>query len=246
MNKVIVPATAAALSLFDIAAAMGADLLPVGGPLPVDAAPVPAWTGFYIGVHGGVRAEFSDVSGALPVGNPFAAQLDPLTGLGGGHAGYNLQILPLTLIGLEGSTSWGRSKKSASFVRLQVFDGVTFSNGGAISVDHDWDATFRARAGFLVTSTTLLYAAGGVSFLNEKITENADIALGGGWSQTNTRVGWTLGGGVESLLTEHWLVRAEYLYADYGAHNYSGGAIPVSLQISTQTHTGRAGLTYKF
>lgn len=152
----------------------------------------------------------------------------------------------MVVIGLEGSASWGRSEKSASFTRRQVFDGVTFSNGGAGSVVHDWDATFRARAGFLVTSSTLLYAAGGVSFLNEKVTENADIALSGSWSQSKMRVGWTIGGGVESLLTEHWLVRAEYLYADYGSQNYTGGAAPLSLQISTQTHTGRAGLTYKF
>ena len=37
-------------------------------------------------------------------------------------------------------------------------------------------------------------------------------------SQTisTTRTGWTVGGGVEAVVTGNWLARAEVRYADYG------------------------------
>jgi outer membrane immunogenic protein len=40
--------------------------------------------------------------------------------------------------------------------------------------------------------------------------------FGGSTSASATRVGWTVGGGLEYAVTNNWSVRAEYRYTDFG------------------------------
>ena len=66
--------------------------------------------------------------------------------------------------------------------------------------------------------------------------------------------GWTLGAGVEHLLTAAWLVRAEYRYADFGqanptffTYNIGGnGDDRVYAHVRIRTHTVNLGAAYKF
>ena len=74
--------------------------------------------------------------------------------------------------------------------------------------------------------------------------------VSGGFSNSsNTRTGWTAGGGVEWLFIPNWSAKVEYLYYDLGSKNYSviGGTLPaVSAKAKMDGSIVRAGLNYKF
>jgi outer membrane immunogenic protein len=70
------------------------------------------------------------------------------------------------------------------------------------------------------------------------------------------KTGWTIGGGIETMLWKNWFARGEYRYSDYGTINNTdvrnccgGGAgvvqtVNYSLRVRTSATT--FGLAYKF
>ena len=68
-------------------------------------------------------------------------------------------------------------------------------------------------------------------------------------SQSKTKFGWTLGGGVEAALAANWSLKAEYLYMDLGSVS---GSVPdnfggtVSWDTEFTDHIVRVGLNYRF
>ena len=78
--------------------------------------------------------------------------------------------------------------------------------------------SIRGRVGYAL-DRVLLYATGGVAFagVNTNLTTNSLLGLGGSFdSASNTRVGWTVGGGLEYAVTNNWSIRAEYRYSNFG------------------------------
>jgi len=67
-----------------------------------------------------------------------------------------------------------------------------------------------------------------------------------GFSGTNT--GWTFGGGVEHALTDHFTVKLEALYADFGTKSAASTrcGCGFGFQAKTTAAIGRLGLNYKF
>jgi len=70
-----------------------------------------------------------------------------------------------------------------------------------------------------------------------------------------TRLGWTVGGGVETALSGHWVARADYRYADFGAPAFTVGRSATvrafnpsvdTFNLAVATHTATFGLAYKF
>lgn len=110
--------------------------------------------------------------------------------------------------------------------------------------------TIRGRLG-VALDTTLLYATGGLAVAN---VENHLVVVGGALDATdsNTYVGWTIGAGVEHMVTDNLSVFAEYNYADLGSqrNTFDGadfdGAGRNFLDISAHTHTVKVGLNYHF
>jgi outer membrane immunogenic protein len=109
-----------------------------------------------------------------------------------------------------------------------------------------WFATLRGRLGLVADQTWLFYGTGGLAFgaMSYANTSTATLtitngigqvvtptgALGGSpittasaFSETSTRVGFAVGGGIEKMLTQHWTVKAEYLYLDFGTHTFLAG-----------------------
>lgn len=136
----------------------------------------------------------------------------------GAIAGYNAQI-DNWVLGLEGDWSWTNA------------DGTQ----APMTAEYNWLASVRGRVGYAFDSV-LVYGAGGAAFAD------LDVSAGGR-SDSSTQVGWTLGAGVEALLTENVTGRLEYGYYDFGSETYTLAA-PVSVE--AQLHTIRAALTYKF
>ena len=76
----------------------------------------------------------------------------------------------------------------------------------------------------------MIYATGGVAFLGTNQTVSAGFPINGYTSASSTRVGWTVGGGLEYAVTNNWSIRAVYRYAQFGTSNiYANGGGPTVL-----------------
>jgi outer membrane immunogenic protein len=262
-------ALAAVTALFGIGgAAMAADM-PLKAPAYV---PVAAynWTGLYIGGTVGGAWGTSDPQTSTvfsPVGyfasssvaaiNSVGAQtISPNAFTGGFEAGYNLQSGNL-VYGIEGdieSFHLSGSATSGGIYPCCAPTGFTVTS----NVSTTWLATVRGRLGYAVNNW-LFFATGGVAFTDlhgnfgfgdtfASATESASVS--------DTKTGYTLGGGVEAGLWGNWSVKAEYLYVNFGTIattsnnlNTTIGAFPASTfahSVDLKANIARAALNYRF
>jgi outer membrane immunogenic protein len=186
--------------------------------------------------------------------------------LGGGQAGYNWQTGAFVL-GVE--TDFDGSTNSKSFNNVgtpflgagvpAILRGDFLSVNGKASLS--WLGTTRARVGFVATpdNRLLIYATGGVAYgggsSNFSVFDSTTGAFFTG-NPSSTRVGWTIGGGVEYAITNNITIRGEYLYADLGSSNFTTVGNPAaalnfpgvfaSAKIDYNASIFRAGVNYKF
>lgn len=225
----------------------------------IDTAPVTDWSGFYAGVHGGYGWGGFDYDATLEEiivdgdAVDFGSDGDADGFFAGVQAGFNWQMDALVL-GIEGdiSKSWIGSDNNSDFTDF----GANLAGGTLrTETDLDWFGTLRLRAGFLATDAMLLYATGGLAWGNVDSHVRVDFDddgiadLSGGDSET--RMGWTLGGGLEYKVTEAVSVKAEYLYVDLGDENVIDrdsldDTLNVSADNDVNFHTIRAGLNFHF
>lgn len=248
----------ASLTLFDISAAVSADL---PARVPVRSAPVIYdWSGFYLGAHGGYRwadVQFSSPAYLFDPGGgdiAFPARNESYRangGIFGAQAGYNIMLSPSVLLGVEGDWSWGWGKASLgnSFTGVSN-DGFTFR--GASELKLTWQATVRGRLG-VVNGPWLFYGAGGVAFMHAKWTDSASLVTGLGpassvaWSASKTLTGWTVGGGIEYMYSPNWVGRIEYLYENFGSFNVPHGFGPQTGTLDLDdVHKLRVAISYRF
>lgn len=234
MKKILLASAAvAALST----TAFAADLPSRKGP-PVAPVYVPAftWTGFYVGIQGGYGWGRSSGTISAPIGVPVLAYgYDAKGGVIGGHVGYNYQFTQNLVAGIEGDLEW-----------VGVKDSVT---NAALGLTHrtklDWQGSVRGRLG-VAFDRVMVYATGGVAFAD--IKRNLYTFPGGVnlLSNSDTRAGWTIGGGIEYAVTNNVTMRGEYRYTDYGRNTASDAGLGIADNSKYHSHTIRAGLSYKF
>jgi outer membrane immunogenic protein len=207
--------------------AMAADLkTPVYKAPPAGVLPAAYdWTGFYIGGHVGYgwgQKDWRDNFG-------LNASSTPNGFLGGGQVGYNYQIGQYVL-GIEADGSWSGIK------------GGTTALGAAIDNNVDWTSTVTGRAG-MAFDRWLVYGKGGVAFAGDRFRTNrytpATLEV------TDTRVGWTVGAGVEYAFAPAWSAKLEYNFMDFGTRAVSF-APGTSTDIDQQVHAVKFGINYKF
>jgi outer membrane immunogenic protein len=239
---------------------------------PRAAAPADDWSGIYAGVSIGAR--WSDTiwttncGNALPncggaslgVHNPVG--FDSSTARVGGYLGYNWQVAPTWLLGVEADIAWGDSSKTVTGIPGTIAAAPALAaTGDTATVKQKWDGSVRARVGFLANRAWLIYAAGGVAWQQVDLAASctgviAGSLCGAGLSASETfsttKAGWTVGGGLEAAFWGNWLGRVEYRYADYGTINHTffinnaNVTSSLSMSQSLRTHTVLVGLTYKF
>lgn len=130
------------------------------------------------------------------------------------------------VIGIEGDGAWSSADNSHGGIPGTW--SSDFGPGQNLSrIENAWDASMRARAGFLVTPTLLVYSTGGLALLGQTVSAHCEGSFPEGWcmtphseSRSEVLTGWTLGGGIETMLTPGWALRAEYRYSDYGSRSY--------------------------
>jgi outer membrane immunogenic protein len=228
---------------------------------PVYKAPAPAalpwtWSGLYLGAHAGygwARDPFNNlVSGN---GVPLFG-VDSRGFVGGFQAGANWQSgrfvggleIDLSGTGIKGSTS---NSLTTVGTLSQASQTDKFDRLGSA----------RARIGYLVTPSLLLYVTGGPGW-TRMVTDNETVTTVTGAVPPTTATslvtpnwlfGWTAGAGVEARLwNTNWLARVEYLHYDFGSGT-STQFVPAGGGLATATTSGhlttdvvRAGLGYKF
>ena len=172
--------------------------------------------------------------------------LHPTAGfIGGGQIGYNYQFYNSFLAGVEadiqGTSSDFRAQGVFSQASVLGFAGSPISQDIASSQSVDWLGTVRGRLGYLFTPTLLVYGTGGFAYgqtnSTTSITQSRGITIlscpiltarFGRFS--NTRTGWTAGGGLEWMFFPNWSFKVEYLYYDLGRAHYSDGFPVVEFQ----------------
>jgi outer membrane immunogenic protein len=220
---------ATALLLTASASAFAADL-PSKRPPPVYA-PIPifTWTGFYVGADIGYAWGYNNYL----VGAAAAPGFNKPNGeIGGLHVGYNYQINQF-VVGLEGDVQGADFNNSSTLGALNVSTRVPVEGSIRGRVGYAWD-----RA--------LFFATGGAVFGDIENNYTLGLLADPAGTYRKTRVGYTVGGGVEYALSNNWSVRGEYRYADFGrsTDNTFFSVIPVSSRVVE--HKVTVGFSYKF
>jgi outer membrane immunogenic protein len=181
------------------------------------------WTGFYVGINGGYAWASSHWSG-------FGGNTDPSGGMVGGTVGYNWQALGSPWVfGLEGDADWANLKGN--------FVSATCPTGCQTKLN--WQATARGRIGY-AWDRVLPYITAGGAFGDVQANQ------GGFAGVSDTRAGWTAGGGIEAALAGNLSTKLEYLHIDLGHVNCGLVSCSVPTRVNFQADEVRAGLNYRF
>jgi len=238
MRKVGALFVALAFNGFAFAADMAVKAPP---PLP---APAWSWTGFYLGIAGGGGSGSTSHTNVLfPAANS-GGSANFNGALFGGTYGYNWQFGHL-VAGLEGDFSWSGIRDTFTSTNgLPTFCPSAFPCFTSLQ----WLGTDRVRLGY-AQEGILVYATGGVAYGDVLATiRNAGVFNID--SETHVRVGYTVGGGIETSIKGNWSLKVEYLYVDFGNRvGYTAFPPPPPLQpenVFLNSNIVRVGLNYKF
>ena len=231
-----------------------------GAPIAVKARPVASaqpmnWTGFYVGGHlggGWSDGDWADPFGPTTVRGGRFTTFTNVAGLGdsthatgplgGGQIGVNWQTGHLVL----------GAEVSGSAANLSG-ENTCFSGIGGVDCQHTVTtlSTVTGRAG-IAWDRSLAYVKGGGAWAatNYSLLANTGALSLGTGSTTIDTWGWTVGGGIEYAMTNHWTVFAEYDHVELPA---AVVPFPTVALISAQTISVRQsmelfkmGLNYRF
>jgi outer membrane immunogenic protein len=215
--------------------------LTIGGQNAQSADAAGGWDGLYAGIAGGGTFGSSNQIDAGPDGSGETTHgYDISGGLFGGTVGYNLQTGPW-VYGLEGDFSWTNAQGQAHEI-------PPFTTSSVVGTSENWLGTARARFGWAVANQVLIYATGG--FAVASVAATVATVSSGNPSETQTRWGGTVGGGVEAMLAPRWSVKAEYLYVDLQGAEYfnppPGPSFNIRSNVPVDQHLFRLGIAYHF
>lgn len=238
-----IKSVASALALAMLSTTAFAADLPSRRAPPVYAPPPPipvfTWTGFYVGGQVGYEfghsnaLAYSSATGAGLAAN--GANVDGV--IGGGHVGYLFSTQSLPLLGALFGRNGGFGFGTGGVVGIEGdVDGLsartTYGLGGIADYNRrPIEGSVRGRLG-VAFDRVLVYATGGAAFGDLR---NTYVNTFNGLTDTysHTRVGYTVGGGVEYAFTNNFSVGAEYRYTDFGRYsdnlsNSTGGGVQVA------------------
>ncbi len=231
-------------------------------PLP----PPRSWTGFHAGLNAGYALSESDSVYQLSTPSyiappPFvtpggtiiaytlwsnangAATARSEGFIGGGQFGYDRQIWPGVVAGVEtdmqgvaGTNGVSAAARLTPMPSPPTVPGAVVLSSLSAAKSVDWIGTLRARLGYLVTPDLLAYATGGLAYGGAEAVASAFEArnspvvppfASGRFS--DVRLGWTVGGGLEWMFARNWSAKVEYLYYDLGPASWDVGALSAVL-----------------
>jgi outer membrane immunogenic protein len=250
-------------------AAVAADIATKAIPYPTAAPPVSvwSWSGIYLGVNVGYGWGHSDVD--IDATDPTSRRVlrtaerfripteltpNPHGFLGGATAGYNYQFGPAVL-GVETDLDWAGLRDDDNFAGALRFGRFQIPVSVMTHDQLNWLGTTRLRVGFAPINPLLIYATGGVAYGG--VESSAGVTIGTGaralnyaTSNSETRIGWAAGAGLEYAFATNWTVRGEYLRYDLGESNWTftapNRAGTYSLSAKHEGDLFRTAVAYKF
>lgn len=190
-----------------------------------------AWTGGYVGIHGGYMWGAWDGAYSYDDAHKYP-KLD-----------FDGETLSIEAENWFGGVTIGADHQRGMIVAGVVIDAslsdIEATDSFAPYPDNagspTWElntqieafGTARGRLGVLLTPEVLGYATGGLAWARTHSTispvynagEENEFVNGQG-SSDNGHIGWTVGGGLEWKVSEEVSIAAEYLYMDLGEQDY--------------------------
>lgn len=163
--------------------------------------------------------------------------------LGGLQLGYNHQIKSKFVAGIEADIQAidSHHQKYLTQAAPRIGDDpntVTTNLSG--SQRANYIGTLQGRLGVFIPrfNSSIAYFTGGLAYGGVQSststtggetpnTGSTDFTSSG--SISTTRIGYTVGGGLEKFVASRWSAKVEYLYYDLGTASYSNGALPTYL-----------------
>ena len=203
-----------------------------------------SWTGLHLGA--GIGARLSDAAWttdclapvALPttcpndtfggsrIDNDNPASFDTNAARLNAYLGIDWQLARF-VFGIEGEAAWADDERTRIGIP-GTWDIAFGPDQNTARIESAWDASIRARAGFLLTPKTLIYSTGGLALMHQDVSATCDGTFPVGWcvvpnvdSESAIAAGWTVGGGIERMLSRAWIVRGEYRHSDYGSRSFT-------------------------
>jgi outer membrane immunogenic protein len=190
---------------------------------------------------GATRA--ADVYGGAPYPATPAAYIAQNAWTGpyiGANIGYQFGRTTLFSMEPSGATGGVQGGYNLQFGQIVVGGEVDFQVSGAedtfapYKFSNPWFGTARARLGYAMNNI-LVYATGGLAYGKGQL----DYL---GFSEDHTHGGWAVGAGLEVGLMRNLSVRAEYLFVDLSATNYTF----TNMNTGIESSIVRFGLNYRF
>lgn len=183
----------------------------------------PTFTGFHIGAITGYDSDGFNLHSGV-----YANPRNPQSGwLFGVDAGYDFQVAPQWVIGVEGELTDTTASKRVTFTGNRINPLVVGGSTPVVSNVHSaggGDFYAGLRAGFLISPAFLLYAKGGYS--HHKIAFDVNGTEGAVAFVRSDKIGldgFRFGAGGE-YRWNHWLyTKMEYRYSSYT----NGGSIDI-------------------
>ena len=154
------------------------------------------------------------------------------TVIGGGQIGCNYQTGAI-VFGVEGDVDAQRWRDSRTLVAPLPGGATSFVAGDTFGLRSRWEASARARLGY-AWDRWMIYATGGAAWTDVRSDVNFIAVTAGGFplpadvvSTSKTRVGATVGGGLEYAFVNNWSFGVEGRYTWYGTQSFSGGALAI-------------------
>jgi len=262
------PATAVAAIALIGTPAFAADMAVKAPPPPP--APVYNWTGWYVGGNvgasfGNVKTDFNAPVSATFFGFGVTTNMAgsnreyPSGFIGGGQIGYNWQVSPIWVVGLEADIQGAIEKDSITLTNnFNSSFAVPFPGGftahavGSTTLDYqtkiDWFGTVRGRIGYVWGNGEVLsYVTGGLTYGKVDVEGTSTVSVNGSSPATQAfghsavNIGWVVGYGTEGkLLIPGWTYKIEALYMNLGTLDATGSGGFASLSGGGETATTNA------
>ena len=202
-----------------------------------------SWTGCHAGGHAGGLWSRQHWVNQTQGGDFFGASLgghDQDGFIGGVQAGCDYETGGGFVVGFEGSYAWTDASGSHASARET---GVFYHS------DVDSLASVTGRVGYAF-DRLLGYVEGGGAWQRDDYWATT-LILGTAYRASDTRSGWTIGGGGEYALTDHLSAFVEYSHYDFGDPKIGltpqiGGLRRAAVDLDETTNVVRAGLNLRF
>src|SRR5262249_13284369 len=175
--------------------------------------------------------------------------------IGGFQGGCNYQV-GAWVWGIEVDGSATNKEGQAQEVPLAPF--LAGRSNWVSQTQERWLVTARGKlglAGFWGWDKSMIYVTGGGAVAKIDTSEFLlGTVIGTGHQGSNTRSGWTVGGGIEYALGYGWSVKGEFLYVkfdNFGTFTTGPFAGPTfsniaPREVKLEDYVWRAGMNYKF